>query len=83
MRVATAPKATEEGVLFTVEVGFRERECLVSRNALTRLRRTGSSEEDLLDTYRAFEDRIQSVARRMVVAGASGSPLVLFASSFN
>jgi hypothetical protein len=37
---------------------------------------------DVLETYRANEDRIRSVARRLVVAGVSGTPLVLGAAYF-
>lgn len=77
-----APRLTDEGVVFMVEVGFSDRQCLVSRNALARLRKTRSSELDLMSTYREYEDKIQSVARRLVVAGVSGTPLVLGTAYF-
>lgn len=76
------PRVADEGVIFTVEVGFVDRECLVSRNALAYLRRLKGGESDVLDTYRAFEEQIHSVARRLVIAGISGSPLVLGAAYF-
>jgi hypothetical protein len=81
-RTATEPKVAEDGVSFTVEVGFIDRECLVSKNALAYLRRTKGGQMDVLETYRANEDRIRSVARRLVVAGVSGTPLVLGAAYF-
>jgi len=77
------PRVSDEGVSFTVEVGFVDRECLVSRNALAHLQRLkGSSQLDFLQTYRTFEDQIHAVARRLVVAGVSGTPLVLGAAYF-
>jgi hypothetical protein len=81
-RTAAEPKIAEDGVTFTVEVGFVDRECLVSKNALAYLRRTKGGQMDALATYRAHEDRIRSVARRLVAAGVSGSPLVLGAAYF-
>ncbi len=77
------PRVADEGVTFTVEVGFTDRECLVSKNALAHLHRMkGSSQMDFMQTYREFEDQIHSVARRLVVAGVSGSPLILGAAYF-
>jgi hypothetical protein len=76
------PRIADEGVRFTVEVGFVDRECLVSKNALAHLRRLRGGQLDFLETYLAFEDQIHSVARRLVVAGVSGSPLVLGAAYF-
>ena len=83
IRTAAEPRVADEGVAFTVEVGFADRECLVSKNALAHLRRMkGSGQLDFMDTYRAFEDQIHSVVRRLVVAGVAGSPLVLGAAYF-
>lgn len=83
MRRSTAePRVAEEGVTFTVEVGFTDRECLVSRNALAHLCRQKGGQFDYIKTYRTYEDQIHSVARRLVVAGVSGSPLVLGAAYF-
>lgn len=81
-RTNAEPRAAEEGVTFTVEVGFAERECIVSRNALAHLCRSKGGQLDYMQTYRTFEDQIHSVARRLVVAGVSGSPLVLGAAYF-
>ncbi len=81
-RTIAEPKLADEGVAFTVEVGFAERECLVSKNALAQLGRRKGDALDPLSTYRMYEDQIHSVARRLVVAGVSGSPLVLGAAYF-
>lgn len=75
-------RAGDEGVRFTVEVGFIDRECLVSKNALAHLCRSKGGQLDYLQTYRTYEDQIHSVARRLIVAGVSGSPLVLGAAYF-
>jgi hypothetical protein len=82
LRAAAEARVGDEGVTFTVEVGFTDRECVVSKNALAHLRRMKGGQLDLLDTYRVFEDQIHSVARRLVVAGVSGVPLVLGAAYF-
>lgn len=83
-RTISEPRAVEveDGVTFMVEVGFTDRECLVSKNALAHLRRMKGGSLDLMATYQAFEDQIHSVARRLVVAGVSGTPLVLGAAYF-
>lgn len=81
-RTVAEPRVADEGVSFTVEVGFTDRECLVSKNALAHLRRIKGGQLDFLETYRAYEDQIHSVARRLVVAGVSGTPLVLGAAYF-
>ena len=81
-RTVAEPRIADEGVSFTVEVGFAERECLVSKNALAHLGRVKGTQFEPMDIYRNFEDQIHSVARRLVVAGVSGSPLVLGAAYF-
>ncbi len=82
IKTVAEPLIADEGVMFTVEVGFTYRKCLVSKNALSHLRRKNGGQLDFLQTYRAFEDRIHGVARRLVVAGESGSPLILGAAYF-
>lgn len=76
------PRLDEDGVTFTVEVGFTDRECVVSKNALAHLRRMKGGQQEPMEIYRAFEDQIHGVARRLVVAGVGGSPLVLGAAYF-
>jgi hypothetical protein len=81
-KTAAEARVADEGVTFTVEVGFTDRECLISKNALAHLRRMKGGQMDFMETYHAFEDQIHSVARRLVVAGVGGTPLILGASYF-
>jgi hypothetical protein len=76
------PRLADEGVYFKVTSGDAERECLVSKNALAYLCRMQGHTMNFMNTYRACEARIQSVARRLVAAGESASPLVLGAAYF-
>ncbi|WP_019140483.1 hypothetical protein [Noviherbaspirillum massiliense] len=82
IKTAAEPRLEDEGVFFTVEVGFTDRECLVSKNALAHLRRLKGSQQDFMEIYWSFEDQIHSVARRLVVAGVGGAPLILGAAYF-
>lgn len=82
IKTVAEPRIADEGVFFTVEVGFTDRECLISKNALAHLRRLKGGQADFLDTYLTFEDQIHSVARRLVVAGIGGAPLILGAAYF-
>lgn len=82
IRHLAEPHVADNGVAFVVEVGFTDRECIVSRNALARLRQKRGGPLDAMATYRTFEDQIHSVARRLVVAGVSDTPLVLGACYF-
>ncbi len=82
METKTAtPKLTEEGVLFTVAVGFDRRECIVSRDALFYLSSSRNDEAELFNIFQRFEDRIYRVAQRLVIAGAP-TPLTLNVWSF-
>lgn len=76
------PQLADEGVFFTVTAGFSERDCLVSKNALAYLSRIQGHTMNFMNTYLAFEAKIHSVARRLVVAGESASPLILGAAYF-
>ena len=71
------PHLTDEGISFMVAVGFVQRECVVSKEALAHLRQMYGFTMDLMNIYRAFEARITSVARRQVLAGERASPLLL------
>lgn len=75
--VTDRPHVIDEGVCFTVTVGFMKRECLIPRQTLSYISRSLESDEDYMSAFRAHEDTIMSVARRMIVAGAGGSPVVL------
>ncbi len=71
------PRATSDGVTFTVAVEFKDYECLVSTEALSDLSRSQDPQLDLLKAYKAYEAKIQGIARRLVTAGVTGTPLVL------
>jgi hypothetical protein len=71
------PHLADEGVGFTISVGAIERQCIISKEALDHLRRTHGFSMSLMNIYGAFEARINSVARRLVLSGESASPLVL------
>ena len=75
------PHLVDQGIHFTVAAGFLERDCIVSKNALAYLGARGGA-TDLMDIYTHFENDIQSVARRLIVAGESASPLILGAAYF-
>jgi len=71
------PLLTDQGVSFKVQVGFIQRECVVSKDALAHLQKMHGFSMDLIHIYSAFEGRINSIARRLVLAGETASPLVL------
>jgi hypothetical protein len=82
METKTAmPKLIDEGVAFTVAVGFERRECVVSRDALFYLSSSRNDEAELFNIFHRFEDRIYRVAQRLVIAGAP-TPLTLNVWSF-
>ena len=76
------PRLVEQGIQFKVIAGFVERDCIVSKNALAYLAQTKGNATDVMDIYSSFEGNIHSVARRLVVAGESASPLILGAAYF-
>ena len=55
--------------------------CLVSKEALFELSRQDPN-LDMLKAYKAYESKIQGIARRLVTAGVPGSPLVLQSKHF-
>jgi hypothetical protein len=71
------PYLTNEGVAFTVAVGFVKRECLIPKQTLSYICRTWGNDMDSMNAFRAYEDTIFAVARRLAVAGAGKSPLIL------
>lgn len=78
-----APCLTSAGVEFTVTVDYKIHDCMVSSEALSSLCHSVDKNLDLLATYGAFAAKINGVARRMVMAGVNGSPLLLAAQNFN
>lgn len=75
--VIDRPHLTDEGVAFTVAVGFMKRECLIPKQTLSYISRAWGNEMDYMNAFRAYEDTIISVARRMITAGATGTPVLL------
>ena len=73
----TQPHLTDEGVAFSVAVGFMKRECLIPKQTLSYICRTWCDDMDCMSVFQANEDAITAVARRMVIAGANSSPVVL------
>lgn len=77
------PTLTESGVAFTVSVEFIKRDCIISREALAKLAALQSGGDDPMETFHAFEAKINGVARRMIAANVQGTPLQLGPNSFH
>ena len=75
--VTDTPHLTEDGVAFSVAVGFMKRACLIPKHTLCHLCRSWGEEVDCMHVFRDYEDAILSVARRLAVAGAAGTPIIL------
>lgn len=80
--IVMEPGLTEEGVRFSVQVDSVERECLILKSALAHLCKLQGFTMDFMNTYRACEARIHSVARRLAAAGVKDTPLVLSTACF-
>lgn len=79
------PRLTSDGILFTVTVDSLDHECLIKKEALqqlTALNNPGRGAIDTIDVFRAFENKINGVARRLIAAGVPGTPLVLTQNTF-
>jgi hypothetical protein len=81
-KLVMEPGLTEDGVRFSVEVDAVERECLILKSALAHLSRLQGFTMDFMNTYRACEARIHSVARRLAASGVRDTPLVLSTACF-
>lgn len=73
----------ENGIAFTVRVDSVDRECVISNDALAKLSASQSGAHDPLQTFHAFEAKINGVARRLVSAHVPGDPLQLGPNSFH
>ncbi|WP_395824325.1 DUF1488 family protein [Collimonas sp.] len=80
--VPAAPRLTNAGVLFSVVVEFQQYQCLVPRATLSNLSHSTDPKLDLLGTYRAFQSKIEGVARRLIGAGIVGQPLIVGSGYF-
>jgi hypothetical protein len=76
------PGLTTEGIVFSVEVDSVEREFLILKSALDYLCKLQGFTMDFMNTYRACEARIHSVARRLAAGAPRGAPLVLNTACF-
>ncbi len=72
---------TASGIGFTVRVEYVNRPCFVSNEALAKL--AENSTLGPMETFCELERNIRAVARRLVQAGISGSPLLLGPNTFN
>ncbi len=81
--VLPEPLLTDDGVRFSVKIELRIRSCLVTTEALHFVAREHGFSMDAINTYYAFEAKINSTARSLVFRGATDYPLVLGPGSFH
>ena len=65
-KIFKEPGLTTEGIVFSVEVDSVEREFLILKSALTYLCKLQGFTMDFMNTYRACEARIHSIAPPML-----------------
>jgi hypothetical protein len=80
--VAQTPALTSDGVTFSVMVEYKLHDCLVSPEALSNLSQSTGKELDLIATFDAYAAKINGVARRLVMAGVTTSPILLGPQNF-
>jgi hypothetical protein len=74
------PLTTSEGILFTVELNSKVRQCLISEEALQRLsllKNIDSAEVSAMEIFQAFEGCIHPLARSLLKASATTGPFHL------
>jgi hypothetical protein len=81
--LTTQPHLIDNGIAFTVRVDSIDRECVISNDALAKLSEMQSGTHDPMQTFHAFEAKINGVARRLVTANVPGNPLQLGPNSFH
>ncbi|PUA19977.1 DUF1488 family protein [Glaciimonas sp. PCH181] len=81
--VLAAPRLTRAGILFSVIVNYQHYQCLVPAATLAALSHSKDPKLDLLNTYRAFQTKIEGVARRVINAGVAGVPVVVSSGYFH
>lgn len=81
--LTSEPMLTSEGVLFTVMIELTPHQCVVTRDALAQLAREHGFSMNPINTYRAFEAKINSVARSQLFRRKGHSSLVLEAGFFH
>ncbi|MGE5650454.1 DUF1488 family protein [Noviherbaspirillum sp. UKPF54] len=79
-----APRLSPEGVAFTVVVDYARRDCLITTQALCKLRAVDGDNPhaDIMGIFKTFEAYIHGIARRLAAAGVTGSPLILRPETF-
>lgn len=80
----SSPRLSPDGVAFTVVVDYAKRDCLITTQALCKLRALDGNDPnaDIMGIFKDFEANIHGVARRLAAAGVSGSPLILRPETF-
>lgn len=84
MNDSLQPHLTPEGIAFTVSVDYVRHDCLITEDALKKLSILGSADQSEIDCmmiFRAYEARINGIARRLVSAGVQGTPIKVNANS--
>ncbi|MDB5762029.1 MAG: hypothetical protein JWQ21_1024 [Herminiimonas sp.] len=79
------PRMTKSGVVFSIRIGSRSRECLISEEALKKLsalKNVDASDADPMEIFHAFERTIDGAARRLITANVRGTPLLMQADTF-
>lgn len=81
----SAPRKTNDGILFTVIVDSIKYKCLIKKEALKQLSALANTDTsiDTIEVFLAFESKISGVARRLVAAGVPNKPLILTPSTFS
>ncbi len=82
-QLTAQPTITEHGITFTVRVDSVNHDCVISKEALAKLSQLRHGISDPMETFQAFEAKINGVARRMVAANVPGTPLQLGPQSFH
>lgn len=82
-RALPEPVLVDGGVQFSVMVEQKIYPCVVTSEALLRLSRDHGFMMDAMNTYRAFEAKINSVARSRLLRGDHHAPLILESQFFH
>jgi hypothetical protein len=80
---AALPQVVRKGVIFRLQVGAQERECLISKDALELLSGLKDTNPDPLEVFYAFQPVINEIASRRIRAGAREAQVVLGRESFD
>lgn len=76
----TPSRPAADSVIFTINIDAKDRECMISREALNRLselKNIDSSDADTLELFKAFETFIRPVAQSLFGGKGLHAPLQL------